>query len=186
MRMRTRKPKGPKRVNYKLIDPKSDVGKGLFKVLRDLIVDYHEDLRDARIALAWSTGWKRDVDGREKLGQCKKASDLDREFAPYDFVIVLNRIFFEDANVSDKQRRAVLDHELCHAGVKYDKTGDEPEVDERGRKVWRLKKHTIEDFSEIVERHGVYKRDVELFAQALRRSKQIDLPIDKEPKAKAS
>ena len=183
-KMRHRKPKGPKRVNYKLIDPKSDAGKGLFKVLRDLVAAHHRELKDARIALAWSTAWKKDVDGRLTLGKCKKASDLDREFAPFDFVIVLNRTYFEDADFSDRQRTAVIDHELCHGQVKYDKTG-EPEKDERGRTIYRLRKHDIEDFAEIAERHGTYKRDIEMFAQALRRSKQTPL-LDEKPATKTA
>jgi hypothetical protein len=35
-----------------------------------------------------------------------------------------------------------------------------------------MRKHDIEEFSEIVRRHGTYKRDLENFARALNQSKQ--------------
>ncbi len=43
-------------------------------------------------------------------------------------------------------------------------------LDTRGRKVWRLRKHALEEFAAVVERHGIYKRDIEAFVRALRRS----------------
>lgn len=72
--------------------------------------------------------------------------------------------------MSDEQRRALLDHELCHAEVKLDDRTSEPVHDERGRKVYRMRKHDIEEFSAVVERNGIYKRDLEHFAAALNRA----------------
>lgn len=175
--MRTRKPKGPKRVNYKLIDPKSAAGEKLYGILEELRGKFHKDLAKARIALAWATGWKADVDGRLTLGRMKKTTDLDKEVASYDYILLLNRTFVEDANVADDQRIALIDHELCHAAMKYDKNG-EPELDERGRQMWRTRRHDLEEFSEIAERHGCWKRDIENFAVSLRRSTQADLPLE--------
>lgn len=164
LRGRRNKAKGPKKVSYQLIDRDSVLGRTMYLKLRDCVEEHHEELVDARIALAWCTSWKPDVDGRVVLGKCKKASDLDREFAPFDFVILLSRWWWQDLQVTDAQRVALLDHELCHAAVRYDdKTGD-PVRDERGRKVYRVRKHDIEEFADIVRRHGTYKRDLEMFA----------------------
>lgn len=157
-----------KKVAYELIGEGTDSGTPMYLLLHDLVTEHHEHLRDARIALAWAKAWKPDVDGRLVLGKCKKASDLDRELAAFDFVILLNKGFWQDFDVTDAQRRALLDHELCHAAVAYDQLG-EPIEDERGRKVYRIRKHDIEEFAVIVERHGCYKRDLETFAAALRR-----------------
>jgi hypothetical protein len=171
-----------KRSSYELIDRESKIGKELHGILNDLIERFHAELTGARIALAWNLAWKPDVDGRVILGKCKKASDLDRELAPYDFVILLRRFFFEDGEVSNEQRRALIDHELTHATVKLDRRG-EPVEDLKGRKVYRLRKHDLEEFSAVVERHGLYKRDIEQFAAALRRSKQrslLDGEVEKE------
>lgn len=173
-----RKPAGPKRVSYKLIDPDSVEGKKPYAFLAEIIEAHHEEISEARIALAWNLSWKPDEDGRVKLGHCRKATDLDRELAAFDFVVMLRQDFWQMPTVNDDQRRALLDHQLCHATIKLDKFGEKVE-DERGRKVYRIVKHDIEEFSAIVDRHGVYTRDLENFAAALRRgAKQQTLPLE--------
>ena len=167
--MAKHRPAKPKTVSYELIDRDSIIGYPMYQLLEELVKAHHEDLREARIALAWCTSWKPDVDGHVTIGKCKKASDLDREISLYDFVILLRRSFWSDLRVTEKQRRALLDHELCHAAMKYDARG-EPLKDERGRFVWRVKKHDVEEFTCIVDRYGCYKADLERFAVALRRS----------------
>jgi hypothetical protein len=143
----------------------------MYAQLDELVTAHHEELAKARIALAWCTSWRPDVDGRVILGKCKKASDLDRELAAFDFVILLRKAFWQHEDVTDSQRLALLDHELCHAAVTHDARG-EPVEDERGRIVYRTRKHDLEEFAVIVERYGCYKRDLEQFAAALRRSAQ--------------
>jgi len=162
------KPK-PKPVSYELIAADGQVGQPMYELLDELVAAYHEDLLDAKIGLAWCTSWQPDVDGRVTLGKCKKASDLDRELSKWDFIILLRKSFWTDTHVTLPQRRALLDHELCHAAVKLDKRGDRIR-DERDRLVYRLRKHDLEEFTAVVERHGCYKRDLEMFAAALRRS----------------
>ena len=152
-----------KPVNYRLIPRDSNAGKAMFPVLNRLIEQHHEELTNARIALAWALAWKPDVDGIQKLGQCKKASDLDRELHEFDFVILLSQEFYQDPTITDAQRKALLDHELCHATVKLDEDG-EPARDALDRIVYRTRKHDVEEFSEIVARHGIWKRDLERLA----------------------
>jgi hypothetical protein len=163
----------PKAVNVKLIRREGeDTGAEMYAILDALIDDHHEEINTAKVALAWNLSWQPDVDGRVTLGKCRKSSDLDREFSAFDFVILLNADFWQNAAVNDDQRRALLDHELCHAQPALDaRTGDQI-VDTRGRRVWRIRKHDVEEFSEIVHRHGTWKRDLEKFAQALQRGKQ--------------
>ena len=170
------KTKKPKSVSYTLLTRESHPE--IYARLDALVDTFHEELRNARIALAWCTSWKADVDGKQTLGKCKRASELDRELAPYDFVILLLESFWTNEVVEDQQRDALLDHELCHATVKEDKFGD-PAIDPHGRVIYRLRKHDLEEFVCIADRYGTWKRDLELFAQALRRTKaQPRLPID--------
>lgn len=138
-RRRSVRPKKTAKLTYELIQPDTETGRPLYALLADLLERHHEDLyrTDARIALAWCTSWKPDVDGRVTLGKCRKASDLDRELMAFDFVLLLSRAFFEDPRVTPQQCRALIDHELCHAAVKYDVKG-EPVTDVRGRVVYRL------------------------------------------------
>jgi len=162
-----------KAVPYTLIPRDSDVGRPMYERLHMLIDEHHEELSqlNVRIALAWATAWKADVDGRVVLGKCKKASDLDRELAPYDFVILLNREFWQNPRVTDLQRSALMDHELMHAAIAYDEQGD-PKHDERGRVVYRIRKHDLEEFCDIPARYGCWKSDIEAFARALARAEQ--------------
>lgn len=155
-----------KRTNYELIDPTSVVGHPIYSLMTEIITAAHEHLAPAKIALAWCTAWAPDPDGHVILGQCKRASDLDRELADFDFIILLRRSFWNDERVTDAQRRALLDHELCHAAVRVDAHGD-PQKDDRGRIIYRTRKHDIEEFTDIVKRHGTYKSDLEAFAKAL-------------------
>ena len=129
----------------------------------DKFVGKHKHLDQARVALAWMLDVKADIDGHLILGKCKKATDLDREFREFDFVILLNATAWK--HFSKKQRAALVDHELHHAGIALDKKSGDPILDERNRRVYRIKKHDIEEFKGVVERHGLYKHDLEEFAQ---------------------
>lgn len=160
----------PRRVSYQVI-PRSNAidypGTQMYALLDELVDANHEDLRKARIALAWCTSWKPDVDGRVVLGKMKKASDLDRELMAYDFVVLLSKRFWMHPDTKESQRRALLDHELCHGALTHDASG-EPMENDRGQLVYRIRKHDLEEFSAIVERHGIWKKDIEQFARALR------------------
>jgi hypothetical protein len=164
-----------KTVAYRFISHGSDDGFAMYPLLRELIEAHHPDLAQARIALAWNLTWTADVDGRVTLGKCKKVGDLEREcaeFAAFDFVIILRREFWYATQVTDLQRRALLDHELHHAAVKYDERG-EPVIDECGRQVFRIRAHDLEEFAAIADRYGCWKKDLECFAQALDRARQL-------------
>jgi Putative phage metallopeptidase len=168
--------KKAKKVAYRFIDPKSPEGQPLYALLYELVDAHHDDLSkaDTKIALAWNLSWSPDVDGRMTLGKCKRVADLEREIADldaYDFVIILHQEFWTDELVTDLQRRALLDHELMHAAVKLDERG-EPMVDERGRTVYRTRKHDLEEFAAIADRYGCWKRDLVQFAEALDRARR--------------
>lgn len=166
----------PKKVSYELIAPDSEIGGPIYARMERLVEQHHEEISGARIALAWNTSWKPDVDGRCTLGMCKKAGDLDRELAAYDFIIILRRDFWNAPSVLDAQRDALLDHELQHATVAYDQDG-EPKVDERGRTVYRIRRHDIEEFGAVVARHGLWKRDLVWFVAQVPPDSQAALPL---------
>jgi hypothetical protein len=160
-----------KPVHYQLVPRDSEIGAPIYALMSELVEQHHADLREARIAIAWALGWKPDVDGRVMLGKLKKASDLDRELAEFDFIILLRKVFWCDDRVTDVQRRALLDHELCHAALKIDQSG-QPVEDERGRKVFRTRRHDVEEFSAVVNRYGLWTSELEQMANAFRRQAQ--------------
>jgi hypothetical protein len=127
-----------------------------YKIMEALIEEHHSELEGATILLCWRKGWKADVDKVLTLARMKKASDLDRaigsRFADsYDFVMQLN----EDCwpGLSDTKKRMVIDHELCHGAPDLDCDGEQ-KIDTRDRWCWRLRKHPIQEFPEIIERYG--------------------------------
>jgi hypothetical protein len=127
---------------------------------------HHRHIRKAKIGLAWKKSIKPDRDGHILLGKCRKASDLQRELSDYDFIILLNKEVWEHEKFGHKRQKALLDHELCHAAQAYDKHGKRMKND-RGKYVFRMRKHNIEEFREIVERHGLYKDDLVEFAKSI-------------------
>lgn len=155
-------PPKPKAVNYSMIDR----SKPEWKLLDKLVRKHHQHLIDARIALAWRYALKKDADRLLVLGKCVKASDLSRELVDWDFVILLNYEVWTSPEFGDHQKEALLDHELCHAQISKNKDGTAKE-DDRGRRVYRVRKHDIEEFTEIVTRHGTYKRDLEEFGKVI-------------------
>ena len=168
----------PKPVNYDLIPEANEA----YKLLSEVRDKWHEDLYGAKIALAYRKRLKRDKDGILMLGRCVKVSDLQKEFAPLDFIIILNRDVWQEPSFDKKKRLALLDHELCHAALSLDK-GLERKNDEKGRTVYRLRKHDIEEFRSVVEHHGCYKADLEKFAEALlKKHKTPLLPLAESPK----
>jgi|SRR5579884_309301 hypothetical protein len=162
---------GIKQIKVSLINPEEESLP--YRLMGEIRRAHHHDTLDAKIALAWRIDTKPDVDGHLVLGRCIKASDLQRELADWDFVIVLNKEVWDDPEFTLEKKRALLDHELCHAEVAYDDEG--PKFDNKGRKVYRIRKHDIEEFHAIISRHGCYKRDLERFAEVLIARKQGSL-----------
>ena len=161
----------PKVINFKLIDRLTDAEP--YAIL-DKMRDFHGELQEASIVLAWRLRLKSDKDGHLVLGKCVKASDLQRELSEHDFVILLNRDVWMDPDFTEDKKCALVDHELCHAARACDKDGNE-KVDNRGRAVWRTRKHDIEEFQVIVKRHGCYKKDLERFADELLKKRSAPL-----------
>jgi hypothetical protein len=161
------KPPKPKAINFSLIPPMDNGHEPEpYCILREVRDKWHTDLDGAKIALAWRKRLKSDKDGHLMLGKCMKAGDLQRELVNWDFVILLNREAWQFPEFTPQKKRALIDHELCHATRVLDKF-HLPASDEYGRSVWRTRKHDIEEFREVVERHGCYKKDLEAFAQVL-------------------
>lgn len=93
--------KKPKAVPYRLITPNGPDGVRLYPWLHELLEAHHQDVMDAKFALAWHVNWKPDDDGRLMLGQCRKSSDLEREIqnvSAFDFVILDPPYFHLNAN----------------------------------------------------------------------------------------
>ena len=169
------KPQKKKAVSVKILE-REHAGRTTtaYKLLDDLVEDHHDHLTDAKIAIAWRFGWKPDVDGRLRLCGVKKGGDLDREMHGYDFVILLNHEAWNESGFREEQMRALIDHALCRCEVSKDSAG-EPRIDENNRTVYRLRQPDVQEFSEIVARHGLWTTDLERFAQTILNDKRRPL-----------
>jgi len=165
----------PKKVIFELISREQVFLSGQpYELLDEIRAESHFDTADAKIALAWRKGTKPNVDGKLVLGRCIKASDLQRELVDIDFVILLNKEFWEDPEFDREKKLALLDHELCHVAQAVDADGD-PMREKKDRPVWRLRGHDVEEFEEIVARRGLWKHDLERFAEAIAKRKKSPL-----------
>ena len=172
-----KKIKTGKKVNFLIIPEQDAQGKTPepYKVLNDVRALHHGDTFQARVALAWRLRSKADKDGHIELGKCIKVSDLHREFAEYDFIITLNQEFWEEPTVTKEQRMALVDHEMCHCAPTYNGETGEHEVDERGRFLFRTRDHDFADFNDIIQRHGIWKIDLQRLAELLAQKRKAPL-----------
>ncbi len=155
-----------KQVKVELIDPNMKPQLEPYRLMAEIRKKYHPDTIDAKIALAYKLDTKPDADGHIILGTCHRASDLEKEFSEWDFVITLNKEIWGDEKFDADKKKALLDHELCHVAQAVDGDGEQG-IDSRGRKVWRVRKHDIEEFQSVIAHHGCYKKDLEMFAEAI-------------------
>lgn len=82
-----------------------------------------------------------------------------------DFIMTLDSEFWTQA--TPLQRRALVDHELKHAGQQTDREG-EPRFTEAGDPVWGIVAHDLEEFDDIVREYGAWKGDIARFVRAAR------------------
>lgn len=114
--------------------------------------------------------------GRIVLGKARKVSGLAAHLVglvrkddlgddPADFFVI--EVPAEPwSNLTHPQREALVDHELCHF---YVAIPDDPDAD---RKLVILG-HDLEEFTAIVERHGLWKPDLKEFAQVVAQRGQL-------------
>lgn len=115
--------------------------KDVVETVERMIKLYHPELEDADIGVLLRDEAPAS-DGKITFGQAKKVTPELRALMPYHFVIW----FAEDQwyNLSQAQRDALADHELCHC--KFDpNTGTA-----------KMRDHDFAEFNCILERHGFW------------------------------
>jgi hypothetical protein len=154
------------------------------KLAQPLIAAHHGHLRDARITFLFTTQKRRKCD-RVRLGSAAKLSALQRYWsslaetdtpsvqAGYDFLILIDHE--EWGFMKPEQREALVDHELCHCWryVKETKKGTQ----ER----WGLRGHDVEEFTEIIARHGPQWREVREFIEVAAQQLPLPTATEREP-----
>lgn len=124
----------------------------------ELIEEYHEGLSEAKIRYLSRSGKSWASKGKTVLGRARKLSGELRHFTgDFDFLIVVNREHW--LNLTPGQKRALVDHELCHCGRTYR---------DDGGWTWTVVPHDTEEFAGVIRRHGLWQEDVKLLAKAIR------------------
>lgn len=144
-------------------------------VAREIIAEHRPELTNVRIEYVFMDKVPNSK-GKALWGRAKKKSGLDATLASgipmhygqaRDFFVIeiAERVWLA---IPDEQKRALVDHELAHCFVDYD---------EEGENVLSIMPHDVEEFNEIIARHGAWRPDVEKLERTF---KQIKLPgIDK-------
>ncbi|MGC7872594.1 putative metallopeptidase [Desulfosporosinus sp. SYSU MS00001] len=143
-------------------------------IVERLIDEHHPHLRDAKELIEYYT---RDDSGVDWAGKCKKCSSFERFLTGMMF-----HVFIIDAtleNWSMDRLEALVDHELCHIQRKTGMEVINPETGKVIRKEWAkksdpdswyIREHDVEEFSDVIHRHGLWDYGIEKFAEAVRKA----------------
>ena len=149
------------------------------KVAGILIKDHYPDLQRPRIVYLFQEKVDQKTGqavmpkskGKNQYGKAKLVTGLNAFLASGDeetdddgpkpfFVILITKVAWY--RMSKEHKAALVDHELMHC--EYDSEGD----------TLSIRDHDIQEFTEIVKRHGVWNNDLEMFFNA---AKQLPLPM---------
>ena len=148
-----------------------DVVPEIFRLIDELVKKHHAtDLAEARIGVMYVYDVAADRDDRVWWGKARLVSAKEKEYHEHDFVIELNYDAWRA--LEPKQQRALIDHELCHCGAA---------IDDAGETKYYIRKHDLEEFHEIVERHGLWRPEAEKFVRAATKDEGPSLFPSSEP-----
>lgn len=146
-------------------------------IAQQLIPEYHPHLQDAQIVYLFTTQ-ERKYRGDVVLGTAQRLGMLPRYFSSgtsadleegYDFCILLSEDQWKF--LTHDQRRALIDHQLSHCGVRRTVNHLTQEVSEH----WTLLPHDVEEFRGVIERHGLWRLDLRQFAETAIQHRQPTL-----------
>ena len=120
----------------------------------EVIPKWHKTLREAAIAYLFKDGGMKHR-GRTILAKIKKASPLEQHLTGFDLILIVNQEAWDKA--TERAKLALIDHELCHVvGLRND----------AGDRDYRMRGHDLEEFEEILTRHGAWCDDIARFLKA--------------------
>lgn len=129
----------------KAVPTQFDPAEEVEKIAKKLIPKYHSHLANCKIAYLFKNK-KMKSKGREVVATAEKISKKQHALSGYHFLITTSYPTWKD--LSDKQRLAVVDHELEHCFVEDD--------DKTGEPKYSILPHDVEEFGAIIKRHGLY------------------------------
>jgi len=131
------------------------------------IQKYHSHLIDMDVRVDYvfvSKTPKRN--GKDVWGTCKKVSNLNALLAGQEspfFVITIAEPIWGQLPQSGKE--ALVDHLLCHAESQYNQKEDEDPEDDVIK--LSIRPYDVEEFAQIIRRHGLWRDDVKDFVKSV-------------------
>lgn len=131
------------------------------KLAKRIIKKHHGHLRGLPIVHVFQDKGKKKkpVKGKQEWARASKVPDR------YRFIMDKNPVFMITYNkqiwdgISDRKKKALVDHELAHCGYSADK----------GRAY--MIHHDLEEFKAILKRHGLWTDGVKDFVESARNHK---------------
>lgn len=141
-------------------------------IAEQLIDDHHEHLQDAKHVIGF---YLRKDGGVKWAGKCKKCTSFERDTTGKMFFIFIIDVIFERWPM--EKLRALIDHELYHIERKRGPSmihpitlkhipGEWLKADNPDS--WAIVEHDVEEFSDVIRRHGLWETGIERFAEAVR------------------
>jgi hypothetical protein len=139
------------------VKPKFFEADAVKEIATELIKLYHTHLKDVPIFYLFNDGNMSD------WATMSKRNEREQYISVYKFLMEVN--FKQWGMLTEEQRIALVDHELCHATI------------EDGKPV--LIDHEIEEFSVVVSRHGLWRENVRTFGYVCADQLSLNLGVRK-------
>jgi predicted metallopeptidase len=134
----------------------------VISIAREVINKYYTELADVEMALLMRSPTAKS-NGCEVWGTASRANAKQRALSgkEIEFVIEFSSDVWESLSIT--QKRALVDHELYHCVCT---------VDDDGEVHYGMRGHDIEEFNDIVARHGRWNDSITTFLEQF----QLELP----------
>jgi len=160
----------------------TDAPSAVNELLENIISKNHSHLADNEfLVIMKHGGWKSK--GKTKFSGVSVLNDAIRMSMDKDAILYLNADMWNQ--MTEPQKRYVIDHALCTLDVKTDKHDDVLEAPD-GRPLLKTLPPDIEAFFSVITRHGAVSGDVKRLALAIKEVnvEQITLELAAEEQAK--
>lgn len=130
--------------------PWAEAPNSIIDLAQEIIYDYHRGLLEARIGFLIRTEPSKSK-GKRVYAKAEKVSSKHQLLLDLDFLIWIDEEIWSE--LGDEQRKALIDHELCHCRYNL--------VEQKGEIVG----HDVEEFNSIIERYGAWNADLVEFSR---------------------
>ena len=119
-----------------------------------VIPEWHKHLQNISITYLFDSDDMVKA-GRPLMAKVKSAGPIEEYLSGSEFIVIVNKNIWEE--LTKDQRIALVDHELCHIQMVVNKSGDIS---------FKIVPHDLEEFNDVVRRHGAWQEDIVKFNEA--------------------